>query len=135
MTLRMELSGSSEYSGPVGEGIGRRTRTGAGAREGLEALAAPPAAALRKGVRAARSSMSWRMIRPLGPLPEISASSRPKSLAMRFANGEARTRPPFSGGDAGSVPPAAGAGPGGGDWGLAGSFISFGAAAGAELLA
>ena len=64
-------------------------------RGGIER--APPAAARGAGASAARRSTSWRMILPLGPVPGISAISRPISFAMRLARGEANTRPPASG--------------------------------------
>src|SRR5208282_6892218 len=97
MILRMELSGSSVNSGPVGAGVGRRGRRGAGAREGVGTRVAPPAAARGAGANAARRSTSWRITLPLGPLPVISAISRPISFAIRLARGEANRRPPTAG--------------------------------------
>src|ERR1017187_7540571 len=111
----MEVSGSSVNSGPVGAGAGRRKRTGP---EGREGVAAPREA----GACAARRSISLRTILPLGPLPAISASSKPRSWAIRLARGEAKIRPP-----------TAGAGLGAGDGELKAGIPSFGIDAGAVL--
>ena len=118
MIFRMELSGSSWDSGPPGTKAGRGGGTRGGS--GVEGTGGTPiprdatggpqgtswgprpvlrGAVARSGPATARSgpaiarSTSWRMILPPGPLPETWLNSRPFSLAMRRANGDARTRP------------------------------------------
>src|SRR5690606_30352974 len=70
--------------------------TGAAAPAGPKATAAGPPAA-RAPWRAANSSTSARVTRPLGPVPAMAARSSPHAAANRRATGVARTFSPAGG--------------------------------------